>query len=289
MRIEDDGTIILTIGFSPCPNDTYIFDALVNGKINSSGFHFEPVLEDVEQLNRRALRGELDITKLSFRAYADCASDYILCDSGSALGFGVGPLLVRSVGDEFEMNSEKSVAIPGEHTTANFLFRLFYPQVSRRQELLFSDIEDAVCSGKVDAGVIIHENRFTYAAKGLKKIADLGQLWEEETGQPIPLGGIVAKRTLPLSILRRVNSLIRESLYYANENPNGTENYVAQHAQSMDPAVRKQHIELYVNEYSVDLEEKGRSAVRYFYDKGFQVGILANPMPDQLFISELNN
>lgn len=287
MRIDSDGTVILTLGFSPCPNDTYIFDALVNGKMDNGKIRFEPLLEDVEQLNRRALKGELDITKLSFRAYADCATDYILCDAGSALGFGVGPLLVTGSEKKFVPDNSVCVAIPGEHTTANFLFRMFYPTVDCRKEMLFSDIEDALIAGKADAGVIIHENRFTYADRGLRKVADLGQLWEAETGQPIPLGGIAARRNLPLDILRSVNRLIRESVETANNHPAGTENYVALHAQAMNPDVRRQHIALYVNSYSVDLGEKGRSAIRYFYEKARTAGILSDRLPETLFISEL--
>lgn len=287
MRIDSDGTVVLTLGFSPCPNDTYIFDALVNGKLDTGKIRFEPLLEDVEQLNRRALQGELDITKLSFRAYADCTKDYILCDAGSALGFGVGPLLVTGPGNNFQPDATSCVAIPGEHTTANFLFRMFYPAVSRRREMLFSDIEDAIIDGKADAGVIIHENRFTYADRGLRKLADLGQLWEAETGQPIPLGGIAAKRNLPLGILRSVNRLIRESVETANNHPAGTENYVALHAQAMNADVRRQHIALYVNSYSADLGEKGRSAIQYFYERARIAGILSGQLLEPLFISGL--
>ena len=287
MRKDQDGKTVLSIGYSPCPNDTYIFDALVNGKLDTGDFRFEPVLEDVEQLNRRALLGQLDITKLSFRAYAECAGDYILCDAGSALGFGVGPLLVSAA--EFKPAHATRVAIPGEYTTANFLFRLFYPMIENRHEMLFSSIEDAVISGSVDAGVIIHENRFTYQERGLKKVADLGQLWEAETGQPIPLGGIAVKRGLPPEILHSVNRLIRKSLEFANSQPAGTDSYVAQYAQAMDPVVRKQHIALYVNDYSIDLGEKGRSAIRYFYEKAVRAGLLSRPLPALLFISELDD
>lgn len=284
MRRLPDGTVVLSIGFSPCPNDTYIFDAMVNGKLDTGRLRFEPVLEDVEQLNLRALRGEYDVTKLSFRAYADCSDAYILCDAGSALGFGVGPLLVARQ-EETSRTSDLCVAIPGVHTTANFLFRMYHPHVTRFRELLFSEIEDAVLSGEVDAGVIIHENRFTYQQKGLVKLADLGALWEGETGQPIPLGGIAAKRSLPSELLLEVNRLIRSSVEYANSDPAGTDAYVALHAQSMIPDVRAQHIGLYVNGHSIDLGSDGRTAVRYFYEKAFDAGVLSLRLPEPLFIS----
>ncbi len=289
MRQFATGEIVLSIGFSPCPNDTYIFDALVNGKIDTGNLRFEPLLEDVEQLNRLALEGELDITKLSFRAYAECSNSYVLCDAGSALGFGVGPLVVTGEQSLKTLTKEHKVAIPGNHTTANFLFRMFYPQVTTFRELLFSDIEDAVVNGTVDAGVIIHENRFTYTQKGLFKVVDLGALWESETSQPIPLGGIAAKRQLSSDLLRKVNQLIYDSLVFANAHPAGTDAYVAMHAQAMDDHVRKQHIALYVNDYSLDFGDGGRKAVRFFYDKAISAGVITNKLATPLFVSELED
>lgn len=286
MRELKDGTTILTIGFSPCPNDTYIFDALVNGKIDTGQLRFEPLLQDVEELNRGALRGLLDITKLSFRAYAEVAQEYVLCDSGSALGHGVGPLLVTAA-DGLDTGSDFSVAIPGLHTTANFLFRMFYPKVTRFREFLFSEIEDAVAAGEVDAGVIIHENRFTYQQKGLVRVSDLGEAWEAETRQPIPLGGIAVSRSLPVQICRQINELIRRSVEFADLHPEGTESYVALHAQSMEPAVRRQHIGLYVNRHSVDLGDYGRAAIRYFYTKALAANVLQAPLPEPIFVSDL--
>jgi 1,4-dihydroxy-6-naphthoate synthase len=286
MRELKDGTKVLTIGFSPCPNDTYIFDALVNGKIDTGSLRFEPLLQDVEELNRGALIGLLDITKLSYRAYAEAAQSYILCDSGSALGRGVGPLLVTAA-PGLDTDSDFTVAIPGLHTTANFLFRMFYPHVTRFCEMVFSEIEDAVAAGDVDAGVIIHENRFTYKQKGLFRISDLGEAWETETRQPIPLGGIAIRRSLPGQLCRQVNGLIRQSVEFADLNPEGTEDYVALHAQSMEPAVRRQHIGLYVNRYSVDLGDDGRAAIRYFYDKALTSNVLKTTLPEPIFISDL--
>ncbi|MFM9051087.1 MAG: 1,4-dihydroxy-6-naphthoate synthase, partial [Bacteroidota bacterium] len=241
------------MGFSPCPNDTFIFDALVNGRIDTGVFSFNTVLEDVEALNLRALRGELDVTKISFGAYSRCMHHYQLLDSGSALGFGVGPLLVKRP----DVRTIGSVAIPGSHTTAGYLFSNFFPEVSDRRVMLFSDIEDAVQTGRVDAGVIIHENRFTYESKGLQLVADLGSLWEQSTGKPIPLGGIVIRRSLDISIKSSINRLIRKSLEHAWLHPTDSSEYVSFHAQAMDPDVRRRHIELYVNEYSLDLGEKG--------------------------------
>lgn len=286
MRELKDGTAVVTIGFSPCPNDTYIFDALVNGKIDTGRLHFDPVLLDVEELNKSALRGSLDVTKLSFRAYADVSHAYILCDSGSALGWGVGPLVVAA-DERLDTASDFTVAIPGLHTTANFLFRMFFPHVTRFREMLFSEIEDAVANGDVDAGVIIHENRFTYRQKGLFRMADLGELWEAETRQPIPLGGIAVKRALPIVHSAKINELIRQSVEHANLHPSGTDEYVALHAQSMEPSVRRQHIGLYVNRHSVDLGIDGQAAIRYFYTKALSAGVLGGPVQEPLFVSGL--
>lgn len=282
MRILSDGTTVLTLGFSPCPNDTFIFDALVNGKIDTGKLRFEPVLDDVEALNQRAIRGEWDVTKLSFRAYADCSNEYILMNSGSALGFGVGPLLVAL--QESPLKAEARVLVPGERTTAHFLFRLYYPHVNQRIPVVFSAIEDAVVEGKADAGVIIHENRFTYQQKGLRALADLGALWEKETGQPIPLGGIAGKRRLGTELLHDLDRLIRKSVEHAFAHPAQTENYVARHAQAMDPDVRQQHIQLYVNDYSLDLGDHGRKAVRYFFDKAITVGALDHALTEPMFV-----
>lgn len=285
MKRATDGTITLTIGFSPCPNDTYIFDALVNGRIPTGKYRFEPVLDDVESLNRRALNGELDITKLSFRAYADCFENYVFCDSGSALGFGVGPLLVAHPDAAGQPVSRLRIAIPGKRTTANFLFRIYYPEALECRELIFSGIEDAIIHKTVDAGVIIHENRFTYQSKGLVKITDLGEKWEQETSRPIPLGGIAIKRSIDPAIQKDINQLIRQSLEAANRDPSSTDEYVARHAQEMDPDVRKKHIALYVNDYTLDLGENGRSAVRYFFEKAFQAGVISKPVAEPLFVS----
>jgi 1,4-dihydroxy-6-naphthoate synthase len=276
----------LTIGFSPCPNDTFMFDAMVHGKIDTEGLQFDVLLEDVEALNQKAIRGELDITKLSYAAFTKVTDKYLLLDSGSALGNGVGPLLVSQTSNLKPQTSNWSIAIPGENTTANFLFTFFFPDAKKKNEMIFSEIENAVFSGKVDAGVIIHENRFTYEQKGLKKICDLGELWEKETGQPIPLGGIAVKKNLPIEIQQKVSMIMRRSVEFAFANPSASNEYVKQHAQEMDETVRRKHIALYVNDFSVSLGEKGRRAIEVFFDKAIQSGIIKS-MPENIFVNQV--
>lgn len=275
---------IIKIGYSPCPNDTFIFDALVHNKIDTRGFQFEPVLEDVEKLNQMAFRNELDVTKLSFHAYAQVNSDYQLLTAGSALGNGVGPLFIARKSSSNPELDFTSVAIPGKNTTANFLFSIFYPNVKVKKEMIFSAIEYAVISGETDAGVIIHENRFTYEQKGLVKIADLGELWEKSTGQAIPLGGIAVRRNFPSEIKSQINQLVKESVEFAFKHPDESVDYVCAHAQEMDPSVRQKHIDLYVNQYSIDLGEKGKDAIRLLFSKGKETGMLKAELKD-LFVS----
>jgi 1,4-dihydroxy-6-naphthoate synthase len=260
----------LTLGFSPCPNDTFIFDALIHHKIDTEGLDFEVCFHDVETLNQKAFKGELDITKLSFHAFAYVVDQYALLDSGSALGFGVGPLLICS--DETFLQSENLfdpnllVAIPGKYTTANFLLGIAYPHLQNKQELVFSDIENALLENRADLGLIIHENRFTYADKGLHKIVDLGGFWEELTGCAIPLGGIVINRALDLEVQHKVNRLIRKSVEFAFQNPKSGIDFIAAHAQEMEESVVYKHIELYVNKYSIDLGMEGRKAIDSLFD-----------------------
>ena len=257
---------ILTLGFSPCPNDTFMFDALVNEKIDTNGFSFDVKLSDIEKLNQQAIKGELDITKISFGVYLRIKDTYELLTAGSALGIGVGPLLISKKEFSNPQKEIKTVAIPGKNTTAYFLFKMFYPELNDIKEIIFSDIERAVLEGEVDAGVIIHENRFTYQLKGLKKVSDLGELWENKTGQPIPLGGIAIKRNLDDAIKRNVNALIRKSVEFAFANPEESSEYVAKHAQEMSEEVRKKHIQLYVNNFSIDIGEIGKNAILKFFD-----------------------
>lgn len=253
----------LTLGFSPCPNDTFIFDALVQQQIDTDGLSFDVVLEDVETLNQWAIEGKLDITKLSFPALFRSLENYTLLNAGSALGKGVGPLLVRKkeavISDEDIKN--QLIAIPGFNTTANLLLSFAYPEASRKQAMLFSGIEDAVAGGRADLGVIIHENRFTYQQKGLEKVADLGDVWEQRMNMPIPLGGIAINQSVKRSIAIKVESLIRKSLEYAFANYPQVSDYVKQHSQTMSEEVMRQHIQLYVNNYSLDLGEDGKKAI----------------------------
>jgi 1,4-dihydroxy-6-naphthoate synthase len=251
----------LSIGFSPCPNDTFIFDALVNKKIPSAGIEWEPVLEDVETLNQWAAAGKLDISKISYAALPQALEHYVVLNAGSALGIGVGPLLVSKFPYSITRVESLRIAIPGEHTTANLLFSMAFPQAKNKKYMLFSEIEDAILNGEADAGVIIHENRFTYQAKGLKMLMDLGNFWEKATRSPLPLGGIVIRRSFSYPMQQRVNQLIRQSIEIAFSEYPAISDYIRGHSQSMDESVMRKHIELYVNDYSLDLGEKGEKAV----------------------------
>lgn len=253
----------LSLGISPCPNDTFIFDAMLHGKIDTEGLQFEYRLEDVETLNKMALTGELDITKVSYGALARLMVHYKVLDAGGALGLGVGPLLVsHHCADISELDPASAIiALPGAYTTAHLLFHLSYPSFQKKIFMPFHLIEEAVLSGEVHAGVIIHENRFTYAERGLKKLADLGDKWEQKTGFPIPLGGILAKRHFDGTLLRKINRVIRNSIEYAFSHRATLPPFVLEHAQSMSESVMNQHIDLYVNEYSRGLGSNGRAAV----------------------------
>ena len=257
----------LTLGFSPCPNDTFIFDALVNKKIDTEGLTVQPVLEDVQTLNEWALQGRLDVTKISYGVLPLLLNKYLVLNAGGALGKGVGPLLITKHADahDKEVNT-MTIAIPGEHTTAHMLFSLAYPQATKKKFMLFSAIEDAVLNGEVDAGVIIHENRFTYQQKGLHKLVDLGEYWERQTGNPIPLGGIVMKKAFDSTLQQKVDLLIKRSLEYAFKNYPHITDYVKQHSQEMSETVMRQHIDLYVNNYSLQLGPDGKAAVHTFLD-----------------------
>ncbi len=265
----------LTLGFSPCPNDTFLFDALVNGKIDTEGLRFTTVIADVEELNRRAFEHELHITKLSYHALGHLLPFYQLLNAGSALGNNCGPLLIaKKPLNEEEVNAA-CIAIPGQYTTANFLLGLAYPKAQHKKPMLFSEIENAVLnSEKADAGLIIHENRFTYQSKGLVKIVDLGEYWEGKTALPIPLGGIAIQRGLPLPLKQTVDRLLRQSVQYAFDHPQDTMPFVKHYAQEMDEAVMRQHIELYVNHYSLDLGAIGRQAVHKLFTLAHQLGLI---------------
>jgi 1,4-dihydroxy-6-naphthoate synthase len=273
----------LTIGFSPCPNDTFIFDALIHHKIDTEGLTFDVYLGDVEDLNQKAFNNELDITKLSYHAYGYFTDKYVLLDAGSALGAGCGPLLITKPTTLHSSLNTLKIAIPGKYTTANFLLSIAHPEATNKVEMLFSDIEDAVLSGKVDAGLIIHENRFTYQQKGLEKIFDLGEYWEKTTSSLIPLGGIVMKRNLPTETIHKVNRLLRKSIEYAFENPDSPLAYMQCHAQEMDIKVMMQHVDLYVNKYSIDLGDEGKSAITKMFNLAEEKGIIPK-ISNSLFV-----
>lgn len=252
-----------TIGFSPCPNDTFIFDALVNKKIDTEGFNFEVQLEDVQTLNNWAIAKKLDISKISYGVLPLVLPNYVVLNSGGALGKGVGPLLIanKEIPDFASTIQDLIIAIPGVNTTAHMLFSYAFPNAKKKQFLVFNQIEDAVLSGKVDAGVIIHEGRFTYQNKGLFKLMDLGEYWENETGAPIPLGGIIIKKEFDEAIQQKLERLIKKSVEYSFSKYPEISTYISNHSQEMSEDVMRKHIDLYVNNFSIDLGEEGKTAV----------------------------
>ncbi len=264
----------LTVGFSTCPNDTFIFDALVHRKVDTGGLEFIPVLEDVETLNRRALAGELDITKISYHAYTYVRDRYALLNSGSALGNKCGPLLIAKNKIAPETLEDLRIGIPGKYTTANLLLQLYLKRKLHCREFVFSEIEDALLENEIDAGVIIHENRFTYRSKGLIKIEDLGEFWESKTRLPIPLGGIVIKKELGQDALKAFDGILKRSVQFAFDHPASSKDYVKHHAQAMEDAIIQSHIELYVNAYTLDLGETGRAAVERLLE---EAGAVTSP------------
>lgn len=271
----------LSLGFSPCPNDTFIFDALIHKKIDTEGLDFEVFFDDVETLNQKVFRNEPDISKLSFHAFAYATKNYALLDAGSALGYGVGPLLISRTddvtADRVRRDSERlTVGIPGRYTTANFLLSLAFPDLLNKKEMLFSDIESSLTAGSIDLGLIIHENRFTYEQKGLVKVIDLGDFWEKETGEPIPLGGIVINRRIDPEVQVKVNRLIRKSIEFAFANPASAISFIKEHAQTMEEDVMYKHIKLYVNDFSLSLEGRGKSAVRTLFNKAKELKLIPN-------------
>lgn len=275
----------LSLAFSPCPNDCFMFDAIVHRRIDLEGLELSVTLADIEALNSAAFAGAVDVTKLSFHAYGHCADRYVLLDAGSALGRNCGPLLIskREIPVEEVTRGDVTIAIPGRYTTANFLCGLAFPRARNKTEMLFSAIEPALLEDRVDAGLIIHENRFTYAARGLRKIVDLGEFWEGETGAPIPLGGIVMRRALPDDVKARMNRVMRRSVEYAFAHRDASLPYVRAHAQEMSEDVMYRHIDLYVNEYSIDLGPEGRRAVELLFARARAAGVIPAPA-DDLFL-----
>lgn len=262
----------LSLGFSPCPNDTFIFYALVHKKIRGS-LEFSETLKDVETLNRMALRGELDVTKVSFSAFGQLRDDYCLLHSGSALGRGCGPLIVSKNMIKTADLAGKKIAIPGKMTTAYLLLQLFYPDIRNVVEMPFDRIMNAVSLGTVDAGLIIHEGRFTYPKYGLQELVDLGQWWEQKTGLPIPLGGIIAKRSLGAEVINEIDRMLKKSIEFAFVNRNITRRYVKEHAQELDDDVIDEHIGLYVNDYTLDMGD-GIAAVDELLKRALNLSLI---------------
>jgi len=273
----------LTLGFSPCPNDTFIFDAMVNGKIDTHGLTFDYVMEDVETLNQWAIQGKLDITKLSYNTFLQVVDKYALLHSGSALGEGVGPLLISKKPLDMARIADYKIAIPGFKTTANLLLSLAYPQAKNKTEKVFSEIEGAVLSGEFDAGLIIHENRFTYAQRGLIRLIDLGDWWEQTTQAAIPLGGIVMQRSFDSKLCATVDAIIKESVAYSWQRYPELSSFITQNAQEMEEDVMRKHIQLYVNDYTTNLGEKGRNAIATLFDKAAAAGLVSANSVSNIF------
>jgi 1,4-dihydroxy-6-naphthoate synthase len=267
-------TRTLSLGYSPCPNDTFIFHALVSGLVTAPGLAFAERLEDVETLNRLAAEAVLDVSKVSYGAIPHLVGDYVLLRSGGALGRGCGPLVVARAGFDAASLAGARIAIPGRSTTANLLLRLFAPAARPGVEMVYSEIMPAVARGEVDAGLIIHESRFTYPDHGLVKVVDLGEWWEGTTGLPIPLGGILARRDLGAETIRAVDDAIRRSVEHAFAHPADWREYVRSHAQEMDEAVQRQHIDLYVNRFTVDVGDEGERAIHELFARARTAGII---------------
>lgn len=280
----------LSLGYSPCPNDTFIFYALVHGRIELGGLRFaRPHLEDVETLNSWAMQQRLDVTKISCHALGHVSHDYCVLSAGSALGRGCGPLLVAAADLPATDLVGRKVAIPGSLTTAGLLFRMFLPACTELVEMRFDRIMAAVAAGEVAAGVIIHESRFTYQQEGLVCLQDLGQWWEDISGRPIPLGCIVARRSLGVDLIARIDRAVAASVEYAFSFPEHCLPYIRRHSQETADEVVQSHIGLYVNDFSRDLGEEGRAAITTFLERGRAAGILpqAEPAPAALFADQL--
>lgn len=274
----------LSLGFSPCPNDTFIFYGLVHNKIDPvdpPAVRFaEPVLEDVEKLNLWALAKKLDVTKLSFHALGHVLDEYCMLSAGSALGRGCGPLFVAGAEMSLGELGEKTIAIPGKMTTAAMLLKMFLPDCHRLVEMRFDQIMGAISDGEVDAGVIIHESRFTYAEQGLFCLQDLGQWWEQSTGLPIPLGCIAARRSLGRDRIEAIDRAIRASVDYGFAHPDLCLPYITSKSQELEPEVVRSHIQLYVNEFSRDLGSEGIAAIETFMARGRKAGVLPESVLD---------
>lgn len=268
----------LTFGYSPCPNDTYIFYAMMHGKVPTLGLRFSEELLDIETLNSKALSSDLDLIKVSFHVFGQISNKYVFLRSGAALGRGCGPLIVSKKRFEIDELREKKIAIPGRHTTAYLLLRLFSPSLnsesSRIHVMPFHQIIQAVSSGQVDAGLIIHESRFTYPSYGLTEVIDLGRWWEDETALPIPLGGIIAKRSLGQKCIGTLSHIVNKSITYAHANTQEPLAYVQNHSQELSEEVIRQHIDLYVNDYSIDIGVEGEKAIQELFMRAADAGVM---------------
>ncbi len=255
----------LKLNISPCPNDTFMFEGLINGRIDTRGYEFESAFADIEDLNGRVMSkgsGAPDISKISYAVLPSITHRYVLLDSGSALGHGNGPVLVCRERDNFLATNDPVIAVPGIRTTANLLLQKLFPRFTDRRPMLFSDIAPAVARGEVDAGVLIHEGRFTWRDHGLELVCDLGEEWDRATGGlPLPLGAIVASRGLPPEVIRDVEEMIRESIEYGFAHPEISREFVRSHAREMDEGVIDNHIALFVNNNSLALSSEARSAI----------------------------
>jgi 1,4-dihydroxy-6-naphthoate synthase len=269
-----NGQRTLSLGFSPCPNDTFMFYPLVHGLVDTAGISYRERLEDVETLNRLALAGELDVSKVSYHALGHIRDDYALLRAGSALGRGCGPLLVASRNIDLQDLGSLTIAVPGRYTTALLLLRLFDPGLTNFLVMPFNEIMDAVLRGDADAGLIIHESRFTYQGYGLHRLVDLGEWWEGETGLPIPLGGIVARRSLGGATIAAVERALADGVAFARSHPEQAARYIGEHAQEMSREVCAAHIQLYVNDFSVDLGDEGVRAIHCLMERGERAGII---------------
>lgn len=275
----------LLLSISPCPNDTFMFDAWVNKRLSSLYPDIDLHFDDIKSLNESAMRGEPDITKLSLFAAGKVNKEYEILTSGAALGYKNGPLIIskkKIYPDELPF---VNFAIPGENTTANLLLQLFYKPTKSCKEYFFYQIEDAILYNEVDAGVIIHETRFTYQNKGLQKIVDLGEIWEEKTKLPLPLGVIAVKRSLPEEIKKSIHRTIKESILFAIGNPDASLDFIYSHAQETEKEVVQKHIDLYVNEFSIDLGNKGKQAISKLLEEAIKLKML-EPLTSPLFIKE---
>jgi 1,4-dihydroxy-6-naphthoate synthase len=265
----------ITLGYSPCPNDTFIFYALVNNRIDTDSLRFREMLEDVETLNLMAKRAELDVTKVSFHAFGHLREDYCLLRAGGALGKGCGPLVISRQDCTMHELKGKSIAIPGRLTTAFLLLSIFDPSFAENVKVMpFNEIIAAVKNGDVDAGLIIHESRFTYQKEGLRKVIDLGEWWEQETGSLIPLGAILAKRELGGKTVESIDRLIRKSIDFAFSNRTEPLAYIKRHSQEMEDEIVTQHINLYVNNYSLDIGDEGIRSVEELFRMAEERGIM---------------